>query len=245
MNDDIHEYDLHAWLDGQLPAARQAAVEDWLRSHPQEMARITAWRRDAAALRAGFAGRLPDAPQLRVQAVRRRLAERRRARAGIAAGLVAALGLGLLGGWQLHARHDMALAPPMADAVAAYRLFAAEDAPVAFDGGSRTALQAWLRTHFGGAGVIPELTSQGYALAGGRLLSTPEGPAAMLLYRDAAGTPVALYLRPRTPRFTAPGERRDGRLLAQYWVEGGTAFALVGPATAAGLRQLAPLLRGS
>ncbi len=133
----------------------------------------------------------------------------------------------------------------MADAVAAYRLFAAEDAPVAFDGGSRTALQAWLRTHFGGAGVIPELTSQGYALAGGRLLSTPEGPAAMLLYRDAAGTPVALYLRPRTPRFTAPGERRDGRLLAQYWVEGGTAFALVGPATAAGLRQLAPLLRGS
>ena len=37
----------------------------------------------------------------------------------------------------------------------------------------------------------------------------------------------------------------DGRLLAQYWVEGGTAFALVGPATDTALRRLAPLLRGS
>lgn len=245
MNEDIHEHDLHAWLDGQLPAERQAAVEAWLRAHPQDMARITAWRRDAATLRASFAGPLPDAPQLRPQVVRQRLAERRRARAGIAAGLVAALGLGLLGGWQLHARHDIAQAPPMADAVAAYRLFAAEDAPVVFDGGSRASLQAWLHTHFGSAGVIPELASQGYALMGGRLLSTPDGPAAMLLYRDAAGTRIALYLRPRTPRFTAPGERRDGRLLAQYWAEGATAFALVGPATEAGLHRLAPLLRGT
>ena len=62
---------------------------------------------------------------------------------------------------------------------------------------------------------------------------------------NAADARIALYLRPRTARLAQPGERRDGRLLAQYWVEGGTAFALVGPATEAALRRLAPLLRGS
>jgi anti-sigma factor RsiW len=131
----------------------------------------------------------------------------------------------------------------MADAVAAYRLFATDAAPDAFDAGGRKAMQAWLRVHFGEAGTIPDLASQGYALAGGRLLSTPEGAAAMLVYRGDGGARIALYLRPRTPRLTQPGERRDGRLLAQYWVEGGTAFALVGPATEAGLRRLVPMLR--
>lgn len=100
-----------------------------------------------------------------------------------------------------------------------------------------------MRTHFGAAGEVPDLSAQGFRLHAGRLLSTPEGAAAMLVYEDAAGSRVGLYLRPRTPRNTT-GERRDGRLLAQYRAEGDTAFALVGPATQARMREIAPLLRG-
>jgi len=31
----ISEADLHAWVDGQLPAAAQADVDAWLREHPR------------------------------------------------------------------------------------------------------------------------------------------------------------------------------------------------------------------
>lgn len=130
----------------------------------------------------------------------------------------------------------------MADAVAAYRLFAS-DADAAGSDIAPEALRAWLRTHFGAAGEVPDLGAQGFRLHAGRLLSTPEGAAAMLVYEDAAGSRVGLYLRPRTPRNTT-GERRDGRLLAQYRAEGDTAFALFGPATQARMRDIAPLLRG-
>ncbi|WP_155521915.1 hypothetical protein [Xanthomonas translucens] len=44
-------------------------------------------------------------------------------------------------------------------------------------------------------------------------------------------------LRPRSARL-------GGRPLAQYWSEGDTALALVGPATQTRMRQILPLLRG-
>ena len=246
MSTPVRDDELHAWLDGQLPAQRRAEVEDWLRAHPRDAERVEGWRRDAAALRTALAGQpLPEAPGLAPHAIRRRVAARRQARLGMAAALVLSLGCGSLLGWQARGRQEANANPPMADAVAAYRLFAEDGTPLAFDGGGHAALQDWLRVHFGKAGAIPDLASQGYALAGGRLLSTPEGPAAMLVYRNAADARIALYLRPRTARLAQPGERRDGRLLAQYWVEGRTALALVGPATEAALRRLAPLLRGS
>ncbi|UKE71435.1 hypothetical protein K8O61_18395 [Xanthomonas cerealis pv. cerealis] len=50
-------------------------------------------------------------------------------------------------------------------------------------------------------------------------------------------------LRPRSARL-GNGARRGGRLLAQYWSEGDTALALVGPATQTRMRQILPLLRG-
>ncbi len=89
MNETIHDDELHAWLDGQLSAARRAEVEAWLCAHPRDAARVEAWRRDGEALRAALAGQmLGDAPALSPRAIRRRLAARRRVRAGLAAALL-------------------------------------------------------------------------------------------------------------------------------------------------------------
>lgn len=239
--------DLHALVDGQLPPERRDAVLGWLRAHPEAQARVDAWLRDAQALRADWAplepaGALPAA--LGVRQARQRLRARRRTRVGIATACALALGIGTLFGWQLRGS-GLGERAPMADAVAAYRLFAGGAAPLEFDAGQRGRMQAWLHAQFGAAGEVPDFSGQGYRLEGGRLLSTPEGAAAMLVYRDADGGRIGLYLRPRTPRLARPGERRDGRLLAQYWAEGRTAFALVGPATQTRLRALPPLLRGT
>ncbi|WP_369941098.1 anti-sigma factor family protein [Xanthomonas medicagonis] len=236
---------LHAYVDGRLDPAQRAQVAAWLQAHPAEAARVAGWKQDADALRAAWAGAeaLPANPALSASALRRRVRQRRRTLAGMAASCVLMLGLGTGLGWQLRDSRLGGERLPMADAVAAYRLFADGEQPLEFDAARRTDLQGWLHTHFGAAGAVPDLQAQGFALRGGRLLSTPEGAAAMLVYQDASGARIGLYLRPGSSRLHE-GERRDGRLLAQYWSEGGTAFALVGPATQTRMRQIAPLLRG-
>ncbi|MGS1077896.1 anti-sigma factor family protein [Pseudoxanthomonas beigongshangi] len=238
------EEDLHAYIDGRLAAERHEAVRQWLREHPGDAARIEAWKHDAEALRAGWARDLEQAVPATLQPDRLRagLRRRRRARLGLVASCLLALGVGGVAGWQWRDARLATEQLPMADAVAAYRLFAGDGGMAAGDI-APAALKTWMHTHFGAAGDVPDLSAQGFRLHAGRLLSTPEGAAAMLVYEDAEGARIGLYLRPRTPRNTT-GERRDGRLLAQYWAEGDTAFALVGPATQGRMREIAPLLRG-
>ncbi len=50
----VTEDELHAFVDGQLPAERFAAVEAWLGSHPDDAARVAAWRAQADAIRLRF-----------------------------------------------------------------------------------------------------------------------------------------------------------------------------------------------
>lgn len=240
------EHALHAYVDGRLTPEQHAAVAAWLQAHPAQAARVAGWKRDAEALRAAHAGLMAEtgAVAFTPAAIRRGLQQRRRAAFAVAASCALALGLGTGLGWQLHASRIASQRVPMADAVAAYRLFADADAHrgVGLDVQRRAELEPWLRTHFGNAGAVPDLRAQGYTLRGGQLLSTPEGAAAMLVYSDADGARIGLYLRPRSGPMPT-GERRDGRLLAQYWAEGDTAFALVGPATQTRMRTIAPLLR--
>ena len=41
----ISEDELHAYVDGELPADRRGAVEAWLASHAEDAARVAAWRK--------------------------------------------------------------------------------------------------------------------------------------------------------------------------------------------------------
>ncbi|KAF1013398.1 MAG: hypothetical protein GAK31_03547 [Stenotrophomonas maltophilia] len=239
--------ELHALVDGRLAPARQAEVLAWLQDNPQQQARVDGWTRDLRSLRAAWAGNdagtmLPAA--LDPVATRRRLRTQRRRRLATVAACALTLCIGTGLGWQLHAGRD-AEHLPMADAVAAYRLFAAAGVPLEFNAGGRVQLDDWLRGHFGSAADVPDLSAQGYRLQGGRLLSTAEGAAAMLVYQAEDGGRIGLYVRPRTPRALPVGERRDGRLLAQYWSRNGVAFALVGPADSMRTQPLLPLLSGA
>ena len=77
---------------------------------------------------------------------------------------------------------------------------------------------------------MPDLGASGYELVGGRLLPAEKGrPAAQLMYQDAGGRRVTLYVR------TTPGEQRtafrfarEGDLSALYWADGQVAWVLVG-----------------
>lgn len=235
--------DLHAYVDGHLPPARRAAVEAWLAANPARADEVRGWKRDADRLRALLAQpeAWPANPALDPARLRQRLRARRTRGLAMAASLLVALGVGGLFGWQARALQSPAPLP-MADAVAAYRQFVDADAPpMEFDAARAAELEAWLARNFGDAGRVPDLSPAGYSLQGGRLLSTEQGPAAMLVYADADGARVGFYLRPRG-RLAGDGERRDGELLARYWSREDLSFAVVSAAADPSARWLPALL---
>jgi len=236
---------LHAWVDGRLPPERQAELAAWLRTHPTEAERVTAWKHDAHTLRTALAGAdtLPENPNLSPARIRTRRREKRRAKMALAASLVLALGLGGTLGWHTRALQTEPATKPMADALTAYRLFVGPEPALEFTAAERAPLQIWIHRHFGDTGTVPELAAQGWHLTGGRWLSTPEGAAVMLVYEDTEGERVALYMRPKIPHHSTTGERRDGELLARYWLKDNIAFALVGPAQHSPVKRMAALLQ--
>ena len=92
-------------------------------------------------------------------------------------------------------------------------------------------MQRWLDRYFARASRLPDLTAAGFQPVSGRLLSTDEGPAAMVIYEDGGGHKVSFYVRPPGPKntFLPRGSRSDGDLQAQYWSGGGYNYAMVSP----------------
>src|SRR5688572_23746325 len=70
----IRESDLHAYVDDQLPEARRLEVEAYLPDHPEDAARVDAWRRDAEELRALLDPVAHEAIPIRIPASRPRAA---------------------------------------------------------------------------------------------------------------------------------------------------------------------------
>ena len=52
----VTEDELHAYVDGELPADRQPAVEAWLAAHADDAARVSAWRAQADLIKTRHAG---------------------------------------------------------------------------------------------------------------------------------------------------------------------------------------------
>src|SRR5436853_25092 len=62
--DKINEEELHAWLDGELAAPREATVAAYLVAHPEVARRLAAYRADGEAIRRIFGQQL-DPPAAR------------------------------------------------------------------------------------------------------------------------------------------------------------------------------------
>ncbi|MGC1328724.1 anti-sigma factor family protein, partial [Pseudomonas sp.] len=121
---------------------------------------------------------------------------------------------------------------PMTDALQAYHLFAEKDVlPADFKVSDADTLQPWLDRYFSNAKRPPDLSHAGFKAVGARLLSTDQGPAAMVLYQDARGAKVTFYIRPPGPdnNLLPRGSRREDGLQADYWSGPGYNYAMVAP----------------
>lgn len=232
---DFNERDIHLALDGELPEEDRADFDAWLEATPEMKARSLRFNSDRVRLRDAFAGVLEEPVPDRLS--RRAAGEKSAApalrwRFAVAATLFLALGAsggylaGIRGiGVEAHAEDELA-----EDAIAAHTIYAAEQRhAVEVGADDKDHLLAWLSKRVGVTLVAPDLQAEGFHLVGGRLLPAGQKTAGLLLYEDAKGNRVSIYV-------TAEGEEKSkgiykleaGGASAVYWLDEGWGCAVVG-----------------
>ena len=226
---------LHAYVDHQLSEDDRRLVETFLTSNPEVADQVRAWQQDAQQLRAALSGVLqqPANPELDPAMIRQRLKRQSRRHLASAAALLIAVSVGGFSGWQAREMTFTGAQLPMTDALQAYRLIAQQGIlPADYKASDDGDMQGWLDRYFTQANRLPDLSGAGFKPASGRLLSTEQGPAAMVVYESQGGQKISFYVRPPGPKnFMLPrGSRSDGDLQAEYWSGGGYNYAMVSPA---------------
>jgi len=228
---------LSAWVDGELdgqPEQRER-VEAWLREHPQDAARVRQWAADRDALRARLASELdaPLPPRLRAMVLGPPWAPSRRwLRAAMAAGLLLVGGvIGALLGRQWPAAGPVAAMSGgwVQRAAFAHSVYVPEPRHAVEVRAQEEHLARWLTRRIDVPVKLFDLREFGFELVGGRLLPDGPGKSAQLMYQDAQGLRVTVYLRkPDEGTDAAFRYERQGDLGMFYWVESGAGYALVG-----------------
>src|SRR5215813_6256932 len=158
----VTSHELHAYVDGELPADRRAAVEAWLAEHPQDAARVSAWRAQADLINARYGGVAQEPIPRRLDLDRLGRIDRRRPLLAIAAVLVAFV-LGGVAGW--FGRDTLAggiggMRVFTADAIDAHKLYVVEVRhPVEVAGSEQAHLVQWLSKRLGYDVRAPDLSS--------------------------------------------------------------------------------------
>jgi anti-sigma factor RsiW len=236
INDEL----LSAWVDGQLAGQEHAEVQAWLAAHPEDAVRVARWSADRDALRSLYGPVIDETVPLALRsAVQRRPGPPRWALAASAAGLLvtgALAGGGAVWQWQQEriAQMQVTLAAGTAQgwvqrAALAHSVFTVEPRhPVEVKAGEEH-LARWLTRRIQVPVKLFDLREQGFELVGGRLLPDGPGKSAQLMYQDARGVRVTVYLRkPEQGTDAAFRYERQGDLGLFYWVEEGCGYALVG-----------------
>ena len=226
----VTESDLHAYVDGALPATRRAEVEAYLASHPEDAERVAAYRRQNEALRAQF-GVIADEPiperLLRLSPQRNRYVWR------VAAAL-AWIAVGGILGWHLQSYRTEQRQEASAwarRAAMAHVVYSPEVRhPVEVGADQEAHLVAWLSKRLGAPLKVPHLGGIGYTLVGGRLLPGDRGPVAQFMYQDAKGQRLTLYVRtnPDDTRETAFRFAQENNVGVFYWLDRKLGYALSG-----------------
>jgi anti-sigma factor RsiW len=113
--------------------------------------------------------------------------------------------------------------------------------PVEVPGDQEEHLVAWLTKRLGAQVRAPKLEDLGFLLVGGRLISSDDGPGALLMYENEDGRRVVLYLceNESKGRNTAFRFASDEGVSVFYWFDGPFAYALAGELDREGMLSLA------
>lgn len=237
----ISEAQLHAVADGVLPEEQRAAIDAYLRAHPQDAARVAAWREQNRQLRALFDPLQQEAvPPALLQAAAPPAANHGWYRPAMqAAAAVVLVFAGGMGGWLLRGDGGdagdirAASASPLAlarSAAIAHAVYTPEVRhPVEVGVEQEAHLVQWLSKRLGSTLQPPVLSPLGYHLIGGRLLpGDGDGPVAQFMYEEGTGKRLTLYVaKERAGRQeTAFRYTQEKDLGVFYWIDGQMGYAL-------------------
>lgn len=232
----ISEAQLHALADGVLQEEQRAAVDAHLRAHPQDAARVDAWREQNRQLRALFDPVLDEAvPSHLMQAASPPPANGAWQRPAMqAAAAIVLLIAGGAGGWLLRGGDSVtANASPISlarSAAIAHAVYTPEVRhPVEVGVEQEAHLVQWLSKRLGSTLQPPVLSPLGYHLIGGRLLpGDGDGPVAQFMYEEGTGKRLTLYVaRERAGKQeTAFRYTQEKDLGVFYWIDGQMGYAL-------------------
>jgi anti-sigma factor RsiW len=234
----VTEEELHAYVDGEVPADRLEAVTSWLAAHPEQAALVAGWRAQADSIRAryGAVANEPVPDRLKLDQVMRK--DRSSGRSWKTMAAAAAVVAFLAGGATGWVAHGAATGTPSsfdtitAEALEAYKLYVVEVRhPVEVAGNERPHMTQWLTKRLGYQQYIPDLESMGLKLVGARLLPGPIGAAAAFyMYEGASGERFTVYSAPAMSQETALRYKEGDRFSAFYWVDDKHAYVVSGPA---------------
>ena len=243
MTDNVHEHELHAYVDGTLPEARRLEVEAWLAAHPADAARVQDWIGQNQSLHAAFDSVLNEPLPLNLVRATRRPALPVPFKA--VAAMLSMLVTGLIGyaiGLGAPGQAPAAPAYLARDAAIAHAVFSPEARhPVEVDAAHAEHLVAWLSKRVGTQLQAPDFSVQGFDLLGGRLLTGETGPVAQFMYQDKIERRVTLYVR----RAVAGNKETTFRHATEngvdvfYWIDGDFGYALSGQIGRQAIQQLA------
>lgn len=245
----ITEADLHAYADHQLPPERQAQVEQFLSTRPDEQRRVQDWKDQNEALRQlldpVLRELLPMRLPLRPEAVARHWPWRGLA-ASIAIAAVSASAawvargsadasaarLALGADRAVPARQNASLGGFARRAAVAHVVYSPDvRRPVEVGADQEQQLVAWLSKRLGAEVKPPSLQGVGYALIGGRLLPGDAGPVAQFMYHDGTGQRLTLYVSREVP--STAGEVQtafrfgtEGPVNVFYWIDKNFGYAV-------------------
>jgi anti-sigma factor RsiW len=249
LNDD----DLNAYVDGWLDEERRIAVERQVAEDPELAKRLDAYRTQNRLLHELFDPVLQEELPAEVVALEARLRGRLAGNDNVrplyarswvrAAAVFTLVCAGAAGGWlgrdasvpETTFAEDPAERPSnlqsfAAEAAAAHRFYTADEGQRGeMQADDPSAVNTFLSQRVGREVVGPDLSQAGYRLTGGRSLPTELGPGAQYVYASADGKRLTLLVG------TAQHGKDDNFSFAQrgdmasfYWVEGGSAYALIG-----------------
>lgn len=246
----VQDAELHAWVDGQLPAERAEAVAAWLLQHPADARRVQDWQTQRLGLQA-LQREMLDAP-VPIALARATRPSRRWPVWAQAMAASVLLAVGFAGGlWSAQqpsaSQRTIAQTLPgfVQEARTAHVVYVPDKRhPVEVAAAEQAHLVQWLSRRLGVPLQAPELQALGFSLIGGRLLPGQQGEArAMFMYEGGEGQRITLHISSLPEpagrdaaafRFTASGGTETF-----YWVEDKMGYALSGNLPRATLASLA------
>ncbi|THF64129.1 anti-sigma factor family protein [Pseudothauera rhizosphaerae] len=244
----LSDADIQAYVDGALPAQRQAEVAAYLAGHPEAADAVRCYRAQNEALRALFDPVLEEKiPERLLQAARAPAGEHpsaarprgflpRWSSYRMAAGLLIAVlsgSAGWLANGQWHAARALAVRQvpvQFAHQAAIAHVVYSPDVvrPVEIGAEQEEQLVTWLSDRLNARVRPPRLGALGFELIGGRLLPGTAGPVAQFMYHDGRGQRLTLYVSGEQGRNAETAFRfaQEGPVNVFYWIDRNFGYAI-------------------